>query len=1152
MEPIKVLQLNLNRSTNAAKELIDLSKKLNLDIAIIQEPPFINDYIPILSSYNLILPTSPDRPRAIITIFNSALKFEPIPTSSSDLCAIKIFSPQSVFIILSVYLPSNQDITDHLQKIQTIIDHNIDLPIIISGDFNSSHTLWNSNSNTHRGSLIFDLIYQSDLTILTTPNPSYQHNDGRNSFIDLTLYNSNASHLVHHFHQLPPQTYSDHTPQSFSINIQKPTLSTQHSTWKFNEHNFEWNIFTVNFDDDKITSLLNQIQGASSHNEIDNCVKIFTDIILDNAYKTIPIKNHLPKTISRNIYRNQEIRCLHNDTKRVKNKLHRTSNPFLRNIFLNKYLNLKNKLTSLISNQSEQEWKNFIQSEDESPNVWNNTYKFIRNKLKHKTLTTPILSNNRSVDEIKALASSLFPSDSSLSVSPLYTVRTNISFPLNKLVLLLKDLNSKKAPGPDHISNNMIKNLPMRMIIALHQIILKSLSYGYFPTSWRNSFTRIILKPNKSDLFSPSSYRPISLTSHISKIYEKIVNMYLVHYLEPNGLIHHSQHGFRNNKSSISALEKIISDLNNIKLKHKAIISIDFKGAFDNAPHSVIIQQLQKLACPYFLRSIISHYLHNRKVSILSDHHNITHLPMGRGCPQGGVLSPTLWNVIMNNLLTNLSDNYTCTAYADDLTILAAGNTESSLALQINNITHAVNTWATNNKIPINFQKSNVLPIASRSSPAIDHLINLNTVTNTKILGVTFTQNLKFDCHIQNKISQLYKYLNILKLHISHKYGLTHSRRLILYKNFLLPSLLYASEIWNNKINFKTKRMLNTFDNAILRNAINAYKSTPIDCIHLLTNSPSILDTINLKSDVHNLKQKLPPLFTTNPLIIPIHPISNTNSHFDLTLSTHTLTFNEYKLCHTVIQSSGFSLTTKYNNHTQTKEASYHNIYKTLSTYLSHEHNSPLNSILIVTNTKNLFDYKSTVSKISNKLINLIFDHHIKIFFKFSSSTPPPITNIPEKFSYNHTTQKIIDSLTNSKFHSLMDIIHDNCTKDPVKLLYEHNLISFPQTQATTSFLTGHGPTREYLHRIWKISPSPLCPLCSLPETYTHITLHCPRFFDITNTYIQQHSHILADTIIFLIKSNTFHTFCQHIHHHLRLHNRSLKFSHTPHSTLPQ
>lgn len=447
---------------------------------------------------------------------------------------------------------------------------------------------------------------------------------------------------------------------------------------------------------------------------------------------------------------------------------------------------------------------------------------------------------------------------------------------------------------------------------------------------------------------------------------------------------------------------------------------------------------------------------------------------------------------------------------------------------------------------------SNVLPIASRSSPAIDHLINLNTVTNTKILGVTFTQNLKFDCHIQNKISQLYKYLNILKLHISHKYGLTHSRRLILYKNFLLPSLLYASEIWNNKINFKTKRMLNTFDNAILRNAINAYKSTPIDCIHLLTNSPSILDTINLKSDVHNLKQKLPPLFTTNPLIIPIHPISNTNSHFDLTLSTHTLTFNEYKLCHTVIQSSGFSLTTKYNNHTQTKEASYHNIYKTLSTYLSHEHNSPLNSILIVTNTKNLFDYKSTVSKISNKLINLIFDHHIKIFFKFSSSTPPPITNIPEKFSYNHTTQKIIDSLTNSKFHSLMNIIHDNCTKDPVKLLYEHNLISFPQTQATTSFLTGHGPTREYLHRIWKISPSPLCPLCSLPETYTHITLHCPRFFDITNTYIQQHSHILADTIIFLIKSNTFHTFCQHIHHHLRLHNRSLKFSHTPHSTLPQ
>ncbi|OTF71107.1 hypothetical protein BLA29_001346, partial [Euroglyphus maynei] len=716
----------------------------NLDIAIIQEPPFINQYIPTLSKATIIRPSALDRPRAIIVIFNTVLTHEQIHIPSRDLSATKFFSNQRNFIILSVYLPPNTDISNHLQQIDSFLAQHIDTPVIISGDFNSSHTLWNNNINTHRGSQIFQLIYEHDLTVLTTSNPSYQHNDGRNSYIDLTLLSPNASHLVQQFQQHPHLTYTDHTPQTFTINSPSPVLSTQPSTWKFNENNFDWSVFTDNFDNNRITTLLNNINNSTSHETIDNCVTDFTNIITDTAHKYIPLKTPHSSTHTHNIYRTQNIKLLHRDTKRIKNKLHKTTNPILKNIFRNKYLDLKNKLTSLISKQSEQDWKNFIQTEDETPDVWNNTYKFIRNKLKHKTLSTPILSSDRTSDEIETLAKSLFPSDPTLSTPTLPIVHTPISFPLHRFTLLLKDLNPKKAPGPDHITNNMIKHLPLRMIIALHKLILKCLSYGYFPTTWRISHTRIILKPNKTDHFSPSSYRPISLTSHLSKIYEKVVNLFLVQHLESYNLINNSQHGFRNNKSSITALEKIISEVNNLKHKHKAIISIDFKGAFDNAPHSKIAYELVKLGCPYFLRSIISHYLHDRQVYILSDHHNILHNPRGRGCPQGGVLSPTLWNVIMNSLLNELSDNYSCTAYADDLTILSSENTTYALASQINTITQIVSDWSSNNKIPINFQKSNVLPIAKRSPPAIEHLIDLNTATNTKILG-EFTQRLQIN-----------------------------------------------------------------------------------------------------------------------------------------------------------------------------------------------------------------------------------------------------------------------------------------------------------------------------------------------------------------------------------------------------------------------
>ena len=1000
MDPVKIIQLNLNRSTNAAKELVDLVQKSNLDIALLQEPSYVNHLFPSLHTANVVRPPTLDRPRAIIAIFNTAIKFEQILIQSGDICAIKVTSNQQEFLILSVYLPPNCRIDGHLQHIENILSQHNDTPIFISGDSNSSHTLWNSSADSPRGSQIFELIYHFDLTVLTTPNPTYQHNDGRSSYIDITLLSPNATRFAQNFQQLPHPTYSDHTPQTFSINVPKPIFSTQPSTWKFNENNFLWNVFSENFDNNEITSLINDINNATTHENIESCVINLTNIITNTAYKTIPIKKHYPYTHTRNIYRTHEISILHKDTKRFKNKLHKTTNPILKNIYRTKYCDLKKKLTSLIAQQSETDWKNFIQNEDRSPNVWNNTYKFIRNKLKDKIHTTPILSSDRSPEEIVSLANSLFPSDPTLCTPILPPSNTPFSFPLFQFTLLIDQLNPKKAPGPDHITNNMIKHLPSQMISALHQLMLKCLSYGYFPATWRTSYTRIILKPNKTDHFSPSSYRPISLTSHLSKLYEKIVHIFLVRHLESNNLIHHSQHGFRNNKSSISALNKIITDIDNLNHKHKAIISIDFKGAFDNAPHCKILNEMNNLNCPFYLKSIVSHYLNNRNIHIITDHHNIIHNPLGRGCPQGGVLSPTLWNIIMNSLLKKLSETYTCTAYADDLTIIASGSSVLNLALQINGITNTVSNWSNDNCIPINYQKSNVLPIA-RSPPFIEHMININIVTQSKILGVTFTSNLKFDKHVHNKISQLYKYFNILKIHISHKYGLTQTRRHILYKCLVIPSLLYASEIWSNRINQNTFRTLSTFDNALLRNTLNAYKSTPINTIHLLTNTPLIKDVIIVKTDTYNNIQNL----------------SRTN-----------------------------------------------------------------------------------------------------IF------------------------RQLIQQQAQNTINSHMKHLYDQCTKPLVKHIHENNL-KFTQTQATTSLLTGHGPTREYLFRIWKIGFSPDCPTCNTPQTYLHIIKDCPLFSDIRHKYTIIATQDTTSIVNKLIKNNTFTDFCNEIHTLLRLHNRHLKYN---------
>ena len=91
------------------------------------------------------------------------------------------------------------------------------------------------------------------------------------------------------------------------------------------------------------------------------------------------------------------------------------------------------------------------------------------------------------------------------------------------------------------------------------------------------------------------NYRPISLTSHVCKIFERMITQELVIHLEKYDLINSSQHGFRNNKSCLTNLlessEKIAESLDSgIPID---IIFLDFKKAFDTVPHERLMIKLK-------------------------------------------------------------------------------------------------------------------------------------------------------------------------------------------------------------------------------------------------------------------------------------------------------------------------------------------------------------------------------------------------------------------------------------------------------------------------------------------------------------------------------------------------------------------------------
>ena len=134
-------------------------------------------------------------------------------------------------------------------------------------------------------------------------------------------------------------------------------------------------------------------------------------------------------------------------------------------------------------------------------------------------------------------------------------LRTNNKEPYNAKFSLkeLKDALSStevSAPGEDTILYEMLKHLPEHAKIYLLKIVNKIWETGILPRDWKIAIVIPIKKPNK-DPCQAISYRPISLTSCMCKLMEKMVNTRLVWYLETNELLSPWQFGFRRNRSTL-------------------------------------------------------------------------------------------------------------------------------------------------------------------------------------------------------------------------------------------------------------------------------------------------------------------------------------------------------------------------------------------------------------------------------------------------------------------------------------------------------------------------------------------------------------------------------------------------------------------------
>ena len=207
------------------------------------------------------------------------------------------------------------------------------------------------------------------------------------------------------------------------------------------------------------------------------------------------------------------------------------------------------------------------------------------------------------------------------------------------------------------------------------------------------------------------NYRPISLLSSMSKLFEKVVYNQLFTYFQKNRLLYHGQYGFRMNHSTeLAAMElvdRILKDIDNKKLP--LAIYIDLSKAFDTLDHNILIKKLQYGVVIGTPLNWFQSYLTDRTQYVEVNNESSSLQTILTGVPQGSIIGPLLFLIYMNDI-PNASNLFTFILYADDTTLVStieyyipssASNYHQKINLNLSKVTD----WLIANRLSINVKK---------------------------------------------------------------------------------------------------------------------------------------------------------------------------------------------------------------------------------------------------------------------------------------------------------------------------------------------------------------------------------------------------------------------------------------------------------------
>lgn len=673
---------------------------------------------------------------------------------------------------------------------------------------------------------------------------------------------------------------SDHRTILFELYSESKSSTPQ--TFQFRRH-FSDNSVT-NFCSDLLEETWAEIYNLYT---IDEAYQYFYDTFTFYFNKYFPIKKNYSKTNTANkTWVNNEIKIssrklkdlyglknaypeLSVEYKRVKkehiNLVERTKKSFFQNKIINS------------ANPSRAAWN--VLSEISNKNNKINNIQVLEEGILHTDPNAVALAfNNYFINAPQKVTQNISTKKGYIN-SPNIAANINSMFlepydSVELLSLLKNKLKNKYSSGPDEIPMFLIKKVIDIIIDPITYLVNLSFITGTFPKNLKvGKVVPIYKKYNAQDM---ENYRPVSIPPGFSKLFEYSYLARLLQFIEKYGIITENQHGFRENRSTSTAMYSFYDKLiEHIEAGECPIgIFCDLSRAFDCVDHDILLEKLYLYGIRGVAYDWVASFLNDRKqyVSLTySENETISKInsefrAVNIGVPQGSVLGPILF-ILYTNDLENKTPSAFSVLYADDKSLLISDKSDDLLAYKCNAVLETICDWYGNNSLFLNKDKTKVIRFHNRQKECSKLNIKmndfiLNTDEQNKFLGITIDECLNWKAHCHNLISKLnsicYLFRNIKSI-------MTKEQLISIYHAQVGSRLRYGICIWGKStlspdVFIVQKRILRCIANVSSRESCRGlFKDFKILtliclfiyelCVYVFKNKSKFM----LTTDVHNI-----------------------------------------------------------------------------------------------------------------------------------------------------------------------------------------------------------------------------------------------------------------------------------------------------------